>query len=52
MASICITIGYKIHLVLDRKVYTKARAFVEKIDYILQRQIVKATGKQIDTEDS
>jgi hypothetical protein len=35
---------------LDRKSTTKAIALVEKIDYMLKRQIVKCLGKQIDTE--
>ena len=29
---------------------TKAIAFIEKIDNMLQRQIVRAIGKQIDIE--
>jgi hypothetical protein len=38
---------------LNRKLYYKAIALVEKIDYMLQRRqiVVKGLGKKIDIED-
>ena len=50
-ASICIISGYKYTSYQIEKCTTKAIAFVEKIGYMLQRQIVKGLGKQIDIED-
>jgi hypothetical protein len=57
-----IVVKYRLHLYYKRlyiytsywieKSTTKAIAFVEKIDYMLQRQIVvKGLGKQIGIED-
>jgi hypothetical protein len=40
-----------LYLILNRKVYYKSYSSVDKIDYMLQRQIVvKGLGKQIDIE--
>ena len=36
---------------MNRKVYYKAIALVDKIDNMLQRQIVKVLDRQIDIED-
>jgi hypothetical protein len=51
-ASISIRIDYKYTSYWIENSTTKAIAFVEKIDNMLQRQIViKALGKQINIED-